>query len=47
MKDQPLRLFGTVTGDVAEDPGARTKYGGLFEALGRQFHVAAVHDTVA
>ena len=39
------RVAGAVIGDIARDPGARTKYGFFFEALGRRFSLLPVVDS--
>ena len=39
------RVAGAVIGDIERDPGARTKYGFFFEALGRRFSLLPVVDS--
>jgi glycosyltransferase involved in cell wall biosynthesis len=38
------RIVGALVGDVTHEPGARTKYGFLFEALGRRFPLVGVYN---
>jgi glycosyltransferase involved in cell wall biosynthesis len=44
MSQRRPRVVGVLVGDIIREPGARTKYGLLFEALARRISVAGVHD---
>ena len=44
MSESRPRLLGVLIGDIEREASARVKYGLLFEALGRRFPLAGVHD---
>jgi glycosyltransferase involved in cell wall biosynthesis len=44
MSDTNLRIIGAVYGDIHASPGARVKYGFLFEALARRYNLVGVYD---
>jgi glycosyltransferase involved in cell wall biosynthesis len=44
MIEKSLRVAGILLGDIALQQSARVKYGGLFDALGRQFVLSGVDD---
>ncbi len=43
MNESP-RIIGALVGDIAREPGARTKYGLFFEAVGTRFPLVDVYD---
>ncbi|HET9776030.1 MAG TPA: hypothetical protein VFP77_05645, partial [Gemmatimonadaceae bacterium] len=44
MSEATPRVVGVLVGDIVNEPGARTKYGFLFDALARRLPVVDVHD---
>lgn len=44
MDSQIPRIIGVLVGDIVHQPGARTKFGGLFRALGERFELVDVYD---
>jgi len=44
MSAKNIRVLGVLLGDIQNEPSARTKYGLLFEAIGRKFLLCDVYD---
>lgn len=44
MNGKELRVIGALVGDIVHEPGAKTKYGQLFELIGQQLDLVSVFD---